>query len=82
MTNYSDEKLNEIWDKGRVIPGSAPNMWRQDEKGNKIKRSDYGEEVEHGWEVDHIVPKSKGGSDSLSNLRPLQWEANRRKGDN
>ena len=30
----------------------------------------------YGWEIDHIKPKKDGGSDDLSNLRPLQWEAN------
>ena len=35
-----------------------------------------------GWEIDHIKPVSKGGTDDLSNLQPLQWENNRRKGDN
>ena len=81
MANYSDEKLSKIWNKGHVIQGYDPNMWRQDQEGNTIKRSDYGREIEHSWEVDHIVPKSKGGSDLLDNLRPLQWEANRRRGD-
>ncbi len=35
----------------------------------------------YGWEIDHVVPKSIGGSDDLNNLQPLQWQNNRHKGD-
>ena len=34
-----------------------------------------------GYEVDHIVPISKGGLHSLSNLQYLPWQENRRKSD-
>ena len=36
-------------------------------------------EAEHpwGWEVDHIKPISEGGTNKLSNLRPLNIPANR-----
>ncbi len=33
-----------------------------------------------GWENDHVVPKSKGGTDAISNLEPVHWMTNARKG--
>ncbi|WP_339106931.1 HNH endonuclease domain-containing protein [Roseovarius rhodophyticola] len=32
-----------------------------------------------GWQVDHIWPRSKGGSDAGRNLQALQTSANKRK---
>ena len=65
-----------VWNKGGVVPGFDPSIWRRDDFGNMIRFTDYGRHSDFGWEIDHIVPKSRGGSDLLSNLRPLFWRAN------
>jgi 5-methylcytosine-specific restriction endonuclease McrA len=35
-----------------------------------------------GWNIDHIKPKQKGGSDDIINLQALQSHINKSKGDN
>ncbi len=32
-----------------------------------------------GWEIDHLKPQSKGGTDHLNNLQPLKTSDNRKK---
>ena len=47
-----------------------------------MKRSDYGDTNSRlGWEIDHVQPVAKSGSDDVYNLQPLQWENNRGKAD-
>lgn len=75
----SKEKIDAVWDKGTVVPGRSPDSYRQDACGTTIARSEYGNtKSSQGWEMDHIRP---GGGDDVSNLRPLQHETNRRRGD-
>jgi len=70
----SDDIVQKVWEKGRIVPGNDPNVWRQDECEAWIGRKEYGNRnSQYGWEIDHITP---GGSDLLFNLRPLQWENN------
>ncbi|MCG8104951.1 MAG: HNH endonuclease [Candidatus Thiodiazotropha endolucinida] len=35
-----------------------------------------------GWEIDHIKPSSRGGSDNIRNLQALKTKVNREKADN
>ena len=62
--------VNEVWEKGIIVPGNNPAIYRKDVCGAFIRRDSYGKQTQYGWEIDHIVPVSKGGSDRLHNLRP------------
>lgn len=81
-SHFDASTISAVWGKSRSIPGYDPAVWRRDLCGVVMKRSDYGvTQSDYGWKVDHIRPVAKGGRDELSNLQPLQWENNRRKGD-
>lgn len=68
-----------VWRKAKPIKGRNPNLYRQDSFGNTIYKAAYGRNSHLGWQVDHIYPKSKGGTNARTNLQALQTKANRRK---
>ena len=75
------KEKEQSWEKAKTIRGRNPDTWRRDKFGNILRQGSYGTQGEYGWEIDHIKPKSKGGSDQPKNLRALYWEKNREKSD-
>lgn len=80
---FSPFEIRAVWNKAQIVPGVDPAVRRKDVCGAWIDWSQYGVTVAAGtgWEIDHIVPKARNGSDQLPNLQPLQWQNNRAKGD-
>lgn len=61
-----------VWSKGHVVSGKDPNHIRVDDYGAFMAWEQYGNRNNPlGWEIDHIVSVALGGTDYLSNLRPL-----------
>ena len=79
---WSDADILSIWKKGKIVAGYDSSKWRKDKCEAWISYSGYGTTGKYGWELDHIKPVSLNGTDSYSNLQPLQWENNRSKSDN
>lgn len=80
--SFSQETIDKVWSKGSEIQKYDSGVWRYDICGLPMKYSEYGKtDSNNGWEVDHIKPVAKGGSDDLINLQPLQWDNNRKKSD-
>ena len=79
MPYSTNQKAQHVWKKARRVKGKNPNLYRRDAQGNLIYKPAYNRDSTMGWQVDHIWPRSKGGSDARRNLQALQTGANKRK---
>ena len=63
--NYSDDDKKNVWEKAKSINNKNPNSYRLDPYGNQICYRFYGKDTPQGWQIDHIKPISKGGSNDI-----------------
>ncbi len=78
----SEDVIWRVWAKGEIFAGNDPVFWRRDVCGAWIFRSHHGrKDSEYGWVIDRINPIAGSDIDTISNLRPVQWENTMRRTD-
>ncbi len=76
----SKDTKDKVWNKSKKVRGKNPDLYREDPYGNTMYKPSHGKGTDMGWDVDHIKPKSRGGSNSTVNLQALNASVNRSKG--
>lgn len=70
-----------VWYRTPTAGDEDPRQFRRDALGNLLRYEEFEKRTEHGWEIDHVRPVSRGGTDALENLQALHWRANRDKAE-
>lgn len=61
MAKFTDEQINTVWKKAKIVNGKDSDKYRKDSADAWIQRDQYGAEEKLGWEIDHIFRESLGG---------------------
>ena len=78
---------HRAWEKAQRAPG-YPDDFRLDSFGALMRRSEYGQTSDFGWEIDHTLPRAlitdrpglRPLLESPANEEAMHWRNNRRKG--
>jgi len=73
--------VQNTWDNAPKVRGKDPELYRRDAYENVLYRHSHGKDTQMGWNIDHIKPQSKGGSDNPRNLQILQSAKNKSLGN-
>lgn len=80
--NINEENAKELW---RSRYGAEDNiqdftgkwMYYYDYgKQNELRNSKDGKRRDYGWNIHHMLPEAKGGTNNKKNLEIVHWETN------
>jgi hypothetical protein len=73
--SFSEDVIQEVWEKGIINITSNPHIWRQDICGAWIARNDYGNQNSpYSWKIVRLNEGSKSPEDETTKLQPLHWK--------